>query len=204
TVVVENRAARNLLRYAIMPLNGMLLQQERSFWQGKKGQTVASKVFTLVDDPHVPAGFGSRLYDGDGIAARKRDLFRNGVLQDYLINVYYGRKLDLAPTGGSTSNLRLSPGTQDRDALIAAVKDGIYVTGFQGGNSDSTRGDFSHGVSGFAIRDGQLAEPVGEMNLSGNHLALWLQLAAVGSDPYLYGSMQTPTLVFEDLMVSGS
>ncbi|MEO1333264.1 MAG: TldD/PmbA family protein [Myxococcota bacterium] len=204
TVVVENRAARNLLQYTLMPLYGRMIQQEKSFWRGKKGEVVGSKLFTLVDEPHQLGGFGSRLFDEDGIATQERELFRDGKLTSYLIDVYYGRKLEMAPTSGTTTNVRLTPGTQDRDALIASVKDGLYVTGFQGGNSDPTRGEFSHGVSGFAIRDGQLAEPVGEMNLSGNHLDVWQRLAAVGNDPYLYGAMQTPTLVLEDVMVSGT
>ncbi len=204
TVVVENRAARSLLSHAISPLKGRMLQQNRSFWEGRLGETVASKAFTLVDDPHVPGGFGSRLFDSDGITSRRRELFNEGVLTEYLIDVYYARKMNVAPTGGSTSNLRLAPGKQSPDALIASVKDGVYVTSFQGGNSDSTRGEFSHGIAGFAIRDGKIAEPVGEMNLSGNHVELWQRLVAVGNDPYLYGSMQTPTLVLEDVTVSGS
>jgi PmbA protein len=78
------------------------------------------------------------------------------------------------------------------------------VTGFLGGNSNSTTGDFSLGVRGFAVRQGQIAEPIGEMNVSGNHLALWKQLAAVGDDPYPYSTLRTPTLVFEGVQLAGT
>ena len=44
------------------------------------------------------------------------------------------------------------------------------VTGFLGGNSNGLTGDFSLGIQGFRVRNGAIAEPVAEMNMSGNHL----------------------------------
>jgi PmbA protein len=84
------------------------------------------------------------------------------------------------------------------------MKEGILVTGFLGGNSNSTTGDVSLGIAGFRVRKGQVAEPVAEMNLSGNHLELWKRLAAVGNDPYPYSTSRTPTLVFDGLQVAGA
>ena len=80
----------------------------------------------------------------------------------------------------------------------------MLVTGFLGGNSNGTTGDFSLVVRGFAIRGGALAEPIGEMNVSGNHLELWRRLAAVGDDPYPYSALRTPTLVFEGVQLAGT
>ena len=60
------------------------------------------------------------------------------------------------------------------------------------------------GVRGFRIRGGQLAEPLGEMNVAGNHLELWRRLAAVGNDPYRYSALRTPTLVFEGVQIAGT
>jgi PmbA protein len=84
------------------------------------------------------------------------------------------------------------------------MKDGILVTGFIGGNSNATTGDYSFGVVGFRVRGGAVAEPVAEMNVSGNMAELMKRLVAVGDDPYLYSSMRTPTLVFEGVQFAGS
>ena len=62
---------------------------------------------------------------------------------------------------------------------------------------------FSLGVQGYRIRNGQVAEPVAEMNISGNHLELWKRLSAVGNDPYPYSSSRTPTLVFDGVQFAG-
>jgi PmbA protein len=54
------------------------------------------------------------------------------------------------------------------------------------------------------VRAGQIAEPVGEMNISGNQADLWKRLAAVGNDPYPYSSGRTPTLVFDGVQFAGN
>ena len=95
-------------------------------------------------------------------------------------------------------------GSADCAGLCAHVGDGILVTGFLGGNSNATTGDFSLGVQGYRIRAGVLAEPLVEANIAGNQLQFWPQLAAVGNDPYAYSTARTPTLVFEGVQFAGT
>ena len=106
------------------------------------------------------------------------------MLKSYFIDTYYGRKLGVAPTTGGSSNGAWALGDKPQAALLADMKDGILITGFLGGNSNGTTGDFSFGVQGYRVRGGQIAEPVGEMNISGNQADLWKRLVAVGNDPY--------------------
>lgn len=204
SVAVDARVAGSLLRRMSGALMGWSLQQKRSFLEGKLGKPIGSKLLTVDDDPLLPRGLGSRLYDSEGIAAKKRPIFEGGVLRSYYIDTYYGKKLGVAPTSGSPSNGSWKLGSKDQAALLAAMKEGVLVTGFLGGNSNDTTGDFSLGIKGFMVRGGKIAEPIAEMNLSGNHLTTWKQLVAVGNDPYLYSSSRTPTLVFEKLQVAGT
>lgn len=204
TVVVDRRAAGRLVSWLTQPLAAAALQQKRSFLEGKLGQRIASERLTVTDDPLLRRGLGSRLYDGEGMAARRFPVIEAGVLRSYFVDSYYGRKLGMDPTTRSPSNLVFATGSKDRAALLAEVKDGLLVTGVLGGNSNATTGDFSLGVQGFEIVGGQLAGPFGEMNLSGNHLELWQRLAMVGDDPFPYSSRRVPTLVFEGMMVAGT
>jgi PmbA protein len=203
TVLVDNRAAGRLMNMLLQPLQGSALQQKRSFLENKLGETLFSPLLTLTDDPFIPSGFGSRLYDNEGIAAKPRTIFDKGTLKSYYIDTYYGRKLNVAPTSGSASNLAWQTGSKSQAQLLADVDDGLLVTGFIGGNANAGTGDFSLGVIGFRIRNGAIAEPVSEMNLSGNNLEFWKQLVAVGNDPFPYSSLRTPTLVFEGVSVAG-
>lgn len=203
TVAVEARAAGRMASMLFGPLSAASLQQKRSFLDGKLGATIGSPLLDVRDEPFVKRGFGSRLFDGEGIAAKPFPLFERGALRSYYVDTYYGRKLGMAPTTGRMSNHAWTPGTKPLGELLAAMGDGVLITGFLGGNSNGTTGDFSLGVKGFRVRGGAVAEPVGEMNLSGNHLELWKRLAAVGNDPYPYSAMRTPTLVFEGVQLAG-
>jgi PmbA protein len=185
------------------PISASALQQKRSFLEGKLGQEIGSPLLDLRDEPFVKRGFGSRLYDGEGIAAKPFPIFERGALRSYYVDTYYGRKLGMRPTTGRMSNHAWTLGTRPLGELLAQVGDGVLATGFLGGNSNGTTGDFSLGVKGFRIRGGAIAEPVGEMNLSGNQLELWKRLSAVGNDPYPYSSLRTPTLVFEGVQLAG-
>lgn len=204
TMAVESRAAGRLVSYLLGPLSAGSIQQKRSFLEGKVGQAIGGPLLTLTDDPLVPKGFGSRLFDGEGIAAKRMPVFESGVLRNYYVDTYYGKKLGIAPTTGGASNLAWKLGDKGPVALLSDMKDGILVTDFLGGNSNPTTGDFSLGVQGFRVRGGKRAEAIGEMNISGNHLEFWKRLAAVGNDPYPYSSLRTPTLVFEGVQFAGS
>jgi len=203
TMVVENRAAGRLIGSLLEPLAGASLQQRRSCFEDKLGQPLASELLTLTDDPLIPRGLGSRLFDGEGLAARPLPVFEQGRLLSYFIDVYYGRKLKMDPTTGGTSNLVLATGEHGPDELMAQVGSGVLVTGFLGGNSNPATGDFSFGVRGFLIEGGKPGQPVGEMNITSSHTTLWPRLCAVGNDPYPYSSMRMPTLVFEGVQFSG-
>ncbi len=204
TMVVDARAAGSLISRLLQPANAGAVQQERSFWRGKLGKQLVSKKLTIVDDPLIPRGLGSRPFDGEGIAAAKLPLVEAGVFANLYVDTYYGSKLGAKVTSGSGSNRVVTLGTRGRDALIAAAKDGIYVTSWLGGNMDGTTGDFSLGARGHLIENGEIGAAVGEMNVTGNIVELFRGLAEVGNDPWKYSMTLAPTLVFEGVQFSGA
>ena len=203
-VIVESRTAGRLLGYFIRALRGSGLQQQRSFLLDMKGKKVGSELFTLIDDPLLPRGMGSARFDPDGMSLRKRTLVDRGQLQGYLIDNYYARKLGVAPTGGSSTNVIIPPGEQSVEQICAKLGTGVLLTGMLGGNADPSSGDFSHGFKGYEISNGKLGGPIGEMNITGSHKTLWSKLKMVGNDPFVYSQWRLPSLVFEGVSVSGA
>ena len=202
-MIVENRAASRLLGLFMGPLSGRALQQKSSFLEGMLDKKIASEKLTITDNPFVPKGHGSRLFDGDGMATQKRTIIENGVLRTYFIDHYYSQKLGVPPTTGGPSNLIFSTGDLSLTEMIKQVKRGILITNFIGGNSNSTTGDFSFGIMGLLIENGELIKPVNEMNISGNSKTFWHQLVEMGNDPYPYSSWYRPSLLFEGVDFSG-
>lgn len=204
TMLVHPEAASGLIGRMVGALAAGSVQQRRSFLAEKQGERIASPVLTIRDDPLRPRGLGSTLYDGEGIAAKPRTLIGDGVLESFFVDTYYGRKLGWEPTTGSPSNLVLAQGDKDLDGLVADTPDGILVTSWIGGNANLTSGDFSFGVRGHVVKDGALADPVSEMNVTGNYLDLLQRLVAAGNDPVPWYPCLAPTLVFDDVQFSGS
>lgn len=203
-VVVENRSMPRLIGAFLAPLSGPALQQRRSLWEGKLGETIASDALSIWDDPHRPRGMASALWDGDGFATHRRPLIEKGVLSTYLIDQYYARKMGVEPTGGSTHGLDWAYGERDLAAMIGDIDHGVFIDRFLGGNSNQTSGEFSFGCAGRMIRSGQLAEPVAEMNLAGNLATLFTRLVEVGADPDRNRSSRCPSAVFDGLQLGGA
>jgi len=202
-IIIENRNVSRILGGFLAGMYGYNIQQKQWFLADKKGQKVGSRHFTLIDDPFVKGGLGSRLFDGDGFAAKKRTIIENGVLNDFYVDWYYSRKLDWEPTTGGPSNLIIPPGNRSVKQIMADLGRGILITGFIGGNSNSTTGDSSVGIFGQLFENGQPVQAVAEMNIAGNHLEFWHKLVEVANDPWMYSNQRTPSLVFEDVVVSG-
>lgn len=202
-MLLENRVTGRLIGNMLGPMQGYALQQRQSFLEGKKGQAIASTALSLLDEPHLVGGLSSRFFDDEGLPTQKRVLVDKGILQDYVLDVYYASKLKLVPTGGSVSNPVIPPGTRTLEELMKAADTGILVTGFLGGNSNGTTGDFSLGINGLYFEKGQVVQPVQEMNIAGNQLDVWKRLQEVGSDPFMYGNARLPSLLFADMVFSG-
>lgn len=202
-VIIENRNVGTVLNYFTSAMSGNALQQKQSFLLDKKGKKVGSDIFTLIDDPHITGALGSRTYDSDGFATKKRTMVGNGVLNEYFIDWYRSRKLGVEPTTGGASNLVLPPGNRSLAEIMKDLGRGILINGFIGGNSNSNTGDFSIGITGKLFDKGEFTQNVAEMNIAGNHLEFWNKLVEAANDPWTYSNIRMPSLVFEDIVVSG-
>ena len=164
-----------------------------------------ARYLTLTDDPHVKRGLGSRLFDGEGIAAKRCRSSRTASCSTY----YVDSLLRAQAQGGRRRRAPPPtwPGSPARRIRGAArdLKEGILVTGFLGGNSNAATGDYSLGVQGFRMRDGKLRRAHPEMNISRQPA----RRSGSGSspsanDPYAYSAMRTPTLVFDGVQFAGA
>ncbi len=202
-VILENRGAGRVLNGLAGPMSAGNIQQKRSFLAEKKGMSIGSRFLTVMDDPFIPRGLGSRYYDNDGFPARKRTLISEGVLNEFLIDWYYSRKLGWEPTSGSMSNIIVPPGTRSTGEIIRDLNRCIVVTDYIGGNSNSTTGDFSVGIIGKLYEKGEFVRNVAEMNIADNHMNFWNRLVEVANDPWIYSQSRFPSLVIDDVVVAG-
>jgi len=202
-MIVDYLNSARLLTPLLSALYGSSLQQKNSFLLDKIGEGIGSSKFTLIDDPHLPNTPGARYFDYEGVATKKRTVFDKGVLQTDFIDSYYSQKMNVPQTISGPSTLILQTGDKDLAQLIAVQKRAILVTGFNGGNQNSSTGDFSYGIEGFLIENGVATQPVSEMNITGNLVQLWKNLVETGNDPRMNSSYRIPSLLFDKVNFSG-
>jgi PmbA protein len=202
-MIIENLVAGNLLGPFLSALYGASMYQKNSFLIGKVNSKVGSDKLSFEDNPLLTSGIGSRLFDFEGLATSRRPIIEEGILRNYFIGTYYGRKLKLQPTTANPSNLVFKTGGKDLNSLIKSVDKGVFITGFNGGNCNGSTGDFSYGIEGFLIEKGNIIHPVNEMNISGNMTQFWNTLTETGNDPNPYSQYMTPSMLFENTDFSG-
>lgn len=203
-LLLSSMAAGRILGALAGPLSGGSLHERRSCLADRLGTAIGSAHLTILDDPTIPRGLGSRPWDGDALVARPRTIIDQGVLSTYNIGVYYGRKLGMDPTSGSRSNWVIPPGQRSPDEIARDLGRCIRITGFMGGNSNGTTGDFSLGIRGELLEGGEVVQPLAEMNITGNLTSFFHQLVEVADDPWQWSPTRSPTLVFEDVQFSGT
>ena len=214
-VVFDPDAGRALLGLLLGCLSGNTIYKRTSYLVGAQDQPIASDIVDIVDDPLILRAPGSRPYDGEGLESRRNVVVESGVLRTYLLDTYSARKLGLKSTGSasrgvggrpspSSTNFHLLAKDRSRDDIIAEVDSGLYVTNMMGFGFNATTGDFSRGAEGFWIRNGKLAEPVGEITVSANFKDLWARIDAVGSDLDPKTAVACPTFRVSQMTVAGS
>jgi PmbA protein len=129
-------------------------------------------------------------------------IINRGTVCQYFVNTYMAAKMGIAPTIEDAIRPKVMPFPRrglSRKDILALCGDGILVTDFNGGNSNSATGNFSYGIEGFAFKDGKITHPVRDMVVTGNFLDLWSHLVACGEDARLCHAKLVPTLAFSDV-----
>jgi PmbA protein len=213
-VVFDPETAASLVRSIGVAASGPSLYRGTSFLIGQRGQAVASPRVTIVDDPLMAQGLGSRPFDGEGLPSRRTVLVDEGVLTSYLLDTYSARRLGLAATGHAAreggggvtvgyTNLHLQPGPWAPEEILRSVDRGLYVTELIGFGVNFATGDYSRGAVGFWIEDGELTHPVEEITIAGNLRQMLRDIEMVGRDLSFRDQTAAPTVKVARLTVAG-
>jgi PmbA protein len=213
-VIFDTDAARSIVGTFAGCIVGGSLWRKSSYLLGRVGSEVASPLVSIVDDPMLLRGPGSRAFDGEGLRSRKNQVVRAGKLETYLLDCYSARKLGLESTasasrgggaiGASTTNFVMQAGDRTRDELIAGTERGLLVTEMMGFGFNAVTGDFSRGAAGFWIENGRITFPVSEVTISSNLDAMLRGVDAVANDLELKTSTAAPTFRVSSMTIAGS
>jgi PmbA protein len=212
-VVFDARVAGSLIGHLASAANGASIARKTSFLRDKLGAQIFAPDIDIIDDPLRKRGLRSRPFDAEGVATAARKVVERGVLKTWFLDSATARELDLQTTGHAyrgvssppspgPSNLHLAAGAKSRDALIAEIADGFYITDLIGVGVNLVTGDYSRGASGFWIENGALTYPVSEVTIAGHLAEIFKSLTPANDLAFRYGT-NAPTVRVEGLTVAG-
>lgn len=126
---------------------------------------------TIIDDPTLPGSSGYYLYDDECVKARPRELIKDGMLNELLLNREFAARYNINSNGSARSNaydrepiVRMAntyfkPGSFTLDEMIEDIKEGMYMKSFTEWNIDDRRWQSKYvGLECYLIKDGKITD----------------------------------------------
>jgi len=167
----------------------------QSQFAGKLGQKIANEKVTAIDDGTIPGAWGSIDFDDEGTPGQKNVLIEKGVLKNYMIDKFNGRRMGMESTGSSRrqsyaytptsrmTNTYIAAGEDKNEDIISSIEYGLYAASMGGGSVNPVTGEFNFAVTeGYMIRDGKVCEPVRGATLVGKGSEIIQNIDMVGTE----------------------
>ena len=212
-VVFDKRISNDLIGYFASSISGNAIARGTSFLKDSLGKQIFNKEVTIIDDPTINRGLGSKPFDGEGIKVHKREIVTNGKLNTWILNTSTAKKLGLkttgnasrsvgSPPGVSTSNLYMTNGIKTYEEIISSINYGFYATELIGMGVNLVTGDYSMGASGMLIENGEITHAVSEVTIASNLNEIFMNLTAANDLEFKYRT-NAPTVLIEGMTLAG-
>ncbi|HET6581715.1 MAG TPA: TldD/PmbA family protein [Methanoregula sp.] len=160
---------------------GDLVQEGSSVLKGKTGLKIGNENLTIIDDPGIHE-FGFDPIDAEGVAVRRTEIIKKGIINAYLHNretlssvghgiAGHARAMPGEPPLVRMSNTFIEEGDATEHEIFEECRNGIFLKGSRGGQVDPGRGIFQFNAEyGYLIEDGECTDMVKDVSLSGEIL----------------------------------
>ncbi len=157
------------------------------------GRRFGSEELQIFDGASIDGHRGSYFYDDEGVPATTTQLIKDGVLVGRLHSRETAGKLGESPTGNARclnyhyppivrmTNTWIERGKTPVKDLFSDITEGVYARNWIGGMTNGEMFTFTAGEA-WMIRNGELAEPVRDVTLSGNAFKTLADIEGIGDD----------------------
>ena len=203
-IIFDKRIAKGILSTFASAISSSAISRGTSFLKDRINQKIFSNDLNIFDKPDILKGLGSRSFDSEGVKTETLQLVKEGVLKNYLIDTYNGKKLNLKSNGrcGGTSNLYFDNGKISFKDLLNSNSKSLYITETIGHGSNIVTGDYSVGATGFLIENGEFKYPINEITIAGNFKEMFKNITLADDLEFQY-SVNSPTMMVEGMVVAG-
>lgn len=204
-VIYAAEEARGLFGHFVSAITGTKLYRKSSYLMDHLNKRVFPEFMHIQEFPHLARALGSAPFDGDGLLTRENVFVEDGILRQYVLSTYSGRKLGLPTTAnaGGTHNLTIRHGEKTLAELIKTMGRGVLITELLGNGVNVMTGDYSRGVGGFWVEHGEIQYPVHEITAASTLQDMYSRIREIGCDVDTRGNIRTGSVLIEEMMIAG-
>ncbi|MEM4378445.1 MAG: TldD/PmbA family protein [Candidatus Nitrosotenuis sp.] len=204
SIVFEPIAIGEILTFVIGPnFNLKTFSEKRSCFSDKHGVKIAVDEFSLIDDPHLPNGLGTKSFDDEGTPTKKTSFIDNGIFVGTYSDSYNAFKENVessanacrpgSPLGRASNpipvaaphNLTIKPGKVSHEEVISDTKNGILISRLWYTYAvNPIKGDFSctarSGI--WMIQNGELKSPAKPIRIIHNLPVLLQNISQIANN----------------------
>jgi len=168
SIIFDKRIAKGMLSVFASAISSSAISRGTSFLKDKINKKIFSDTINVFDKPDILKGLGSQSFDLEGVKANTLKLVERGILKNYLVDTYNGKKLNLKSNGrcGGTSNLYFDNGKITYKDLLNSNSKILYITETIGHGSNIVTGDYSVGATRFLVEKGEFKYPINEITIA--------------------------------------
>ena len=212
-VIYDERISSTLIGHFLNTINGSSIVRGASWLRGSMDAEIFPKDISIIENPLKARCYSSRPFDSEGLETYSKTIVSDGILKTWLLDLSSGKKLDLSstanavrstsspPTPGIT-NITFTNGPKSKLDLMKDMGTGLVVTSMIGLTINPITGDYSRGVSGFWLENGEIQYPVNECTVAGNLKDIFKTIIPA-NDARNHLSFSVPSLLVEGLKIAG-
>jgi len=203
-IIFDKRISKNFLSTFASAISSSSIAKGTTFLKDKLNQQIFNNDINIIDRANIKRANGSRYFDNEGIDVKELKLIEAGILKDYLVDSYNGKKINKKSNGRSsgTSNLYFENGKNPFSELINSDKKILYINEIIGRGANIITGDYSVGASGLMIENGEFTYPVSEITIAGNLNEIYKNMTLANDLEFNY-STNSPTLLVSGMTIGG-
>jgi PmbA protein len=195
-VILEEYAVATLLEYLSWSgFSALAVQEGRSFME--LGEQIMGRNVSIWDDGLDPDGMPTAI-DYEGVPKQRVDLITDGVACAVVHDTATAAKAGTTSTGHGLPapnvwgpiawNLFMAPGSGSKEAMLAGIERGIWVTRFHYVNIVHAKRGILTGMTKdgtFLIEDGRIARPVRNLRFTQSIPEAFSHIEAIGDETRL-------------------
>jgi PmbA protein len=204
TIIFEPYSVGEILAFVVSSnFNFKTYSEKKSCFSNSFKEKIAVDDFSLIDNPHISQGIGSKSFDDEGIKTKINTLIDNGVFTNTFCNLFDSFKEGIESTGNASRpgspmgrsaesipvsmphNMQIKSGSVSQEDMIKDTKRGLLVGRLWYTYAvNPIKGDFSCTArSGIRIiENGKIKSPGKSVRIIHNLPKLFQNISAVGNN----------------------